>query len=523
MTPVVERSIKISLTSCEQILKKDFALDHDENRMRTASHNMVRNLTSGMAMITCRDHLLLSIKNNLKNLMVTLMRNLTPQQQDTIEMTVTVVANDNVELACAFIQKKAVERAIPEIDKKLKGEYESRIIARKESRHHFDADVLAYQSEMIPEKIRLKVGGVTSAQSAVYEEFGRNIPGFKPLTDREVDDLAPKPLSTDMAVPSGITHGNTNVLATSDECVAILDEVISKVDHFVKNCTGLPTTPHMNNLHALLDGMTIARNVKDPSAIMILVETAVRNLLQGLTIQAQVDTESLARYRDANLLVLRAISDPRAYGQTWTNNRVTRALIEAPEDIRYNVDAFVCLMRPGLINLFEYDKHLAAAMSNGDNSSAIKFAMMICQIYLIEDRSNAQIIEADLFGTIEVLQKIATQSQHPPEGISNLMEMIKMSSERLEQNLAMSGPTGQLHSGIQQAREFEDPPGLLEKTEYLLREWVNAYHSRDAGRDSRQAFIVFVQLMNQHGILKTDDLITRFFRISTQVGWFVLS
>ena len=38
-----------------------------------------------------------------------------------------------------------------------------------------------------------------------------------------------------------------------------------------------------------------------------------------------------------------------------------------------------------------------------------------------------------------------------------------------------------------QAREFEDPPGLLEKTEFLLREWVTAYHDRNAGKDSRQA------------------------------------
>ena len=98
-----------------------------------------------------------------------------------------------------------------------------------------------------------------------------------------------------------------------------------------------------------------------------------------------------------------------------------------------------------------------------------------------------------------------------------------MSSERLEpNNISMAGPTAQLHSGIAQAREFEDPPGLLEKTEYLLREWVNAYHARDAGKDSRQAFVIFVQLMNQHGILKTDDLITRFFRMSTQVLTFFL-
>lgn len=34
--------------------------------MRAAAHYMVRNLTAGMAMITCRDHLLMSISNNLK-------------------------------------------------------------------------------------------------------------------------------------------------------------------------------------------------------------------------------------------------------------------------------------------------------------------------------------------------------------------------------------------------------------------------------------------------------------------------
>eukprot|EP00493_Phyllostaurus_siculus_P028114 UN28462 len=95
--------------------------------------------------------------------------------------------------------------------------------------------------------------------------------------------------------------------------------------------------------------------------------------------------------------------------------------------------------------------------------------------------------------------------------------MIKMSSERIEHNLTMSGPTAQLHSGIAQAREFDDPPGLLEKTEFLLRDWVNMYHSPSAGKDSTKAFAIFVQQMNLHGLLKTDDLITRFFRMSTQM------
>lgn len=36
-------------------MRKDFALDPEEVRIRTAGRNMVRNLTAGMAMITCRD------------------------------------------------------------------------------------------------------------------------------------------------------------------------------------------------------------------------------------------------------------------------------------------------------------------------------------------------------------------------------------------------------------------------------------------------------------------------------------
>ena len=74
-----------------------------------------------------------------------------------------------------------------------------------------------------------------------------------------------------------------------------------------------------------------------------------------------------------------------------------------------------------------------------------------------------------------------------------------------------------MHSGVSQAREFDDPPGLHEKTEFLLREWVNMYHSPAAGRDSTKAFTAFVGRMHSEGILKTDDLITRFFRLCTEM------
>ena len=46
---------------------QDFALDPEESRMRAAAHHMVRFMTAGMALITCREPLLISINNNLRS------------------------------------------------------------------------------------------------------------------------------------------------------------------------------------------------------------------------------------------------------------------------------------------------------------------------------------------------------------------------------------------------------------------------------------------------------------------------
>lgn len=58
-----------------------------------------------------------------------------------------------------------------------------------------------------------------------------------------------------------------------------------------------------------------------------------------------------------------------------------------------------------------------------------------------------------------------------------------------------------------------DPPGLVERTEKLLREWVSIHQSGQIVK----MFPIFVQQMTAHGILKTDDLVTRFFRLSTEM------
>lgn len=188
MTPVVERSVKIATTTCEQIIRKDFALDGDENRMRTAAHYMIRNLSAGMAMITCREQLLLTITTNIKSAFNAAV---TPQQKEIVDAAATQLASDNMELACAIIQKTTVEKAIPEIDKRLANDYEIRKVTRQEGRRYCDEAVYNYHCENMPKRIRLKIGGISSEQFAVYDEFARNIPGFQPITDQDLAHFLP--------------------------------------------------------------------------------------------------------------------------------------------------------------------------------------------------------------------------------------------------------------------------------------------------------------------------------------------
>ncbi|XP_041123616.1 CCR4-NOT transcription complex subunit 1 isoform X4 [Polyodon spathula] len=531
--PVVDRSIKIAMTTCEQIVRKDFALDSEESRMRVAAHHMMRNLTAGMAMITCREPLLMSIATNLKNSFAAALRAPTQQQREMMEQAAAQIAQDNCELACCFIQKTAVEKAGPEMDKRLATEFELRKHARQEGRRYCDPVVLTYQAERMPEQIRLKVGGVDPKQLAVYEEFARNVPGFLPSNDlSQPTGFLAQPMKqfSPAQQPAWATD---DVAQIYDKCIADLEQHLHAIP------PALAMNPQTQALRSLLDAVVVARNSRETIAALGLLQKAVEGLLDATS---GADADLLLRYRECHLLVLKALQDGRAYGSQWCNKQITRCLIECRDEYKYNVEAVELLIRNHLVNMQQYDLHLAQSMENGLHYMAVAFAMQLVKLLLVDERSVSHITEADLFHTIETLMRTSAHSRaNAPEGLDDgysvlaetpsnsklasvaedhrlpqLMEVVRSNYEAMIDR-AHGGPNFMMHSGISQASEYDDPPGLREKAEYLLREWVNLYHSAAAGRDSTKAFSAFVGQMHQQGILKTDDLITRFFRLCTEM------
>lgn len=77
-----------------------------------------------------------------------------------------------------------------------------------------------------------------------------------------------------------------------------------------------------SGVRALLDAIVMARSSRSVVAAITLLQKAVEGLLEGLAAFPN-DTEIL-RFRDAHLMVLKALQDPRAFGQQWVNRQVTK-------------------------------------------------------------------------------------------------------------------------------------------------------------------------------------------------------
>lgn len=176
--------------------------------------------------------------------------------------------------------------------------------------------------------------------------------------------------------------------------------------------------------------------------------------LQECLVPTLTDTDPvIIKFKEIIIRILKSIPDPRVYGPQWTNKLVTRYLTECREDLRYNIDAVDTLIKAGLVNVPQYDLSLAQCMENGLNYMGVSFAMQLVQLYLIDDRSNQFLAEGDLCNTIEMLAKIQTHTRQPPEGLGNIIDILRQNHETFIGDRSQMGNSLHIHNGILQVIE----------------------------------------------------------------------
>jgi CCR4-NOT transcription complex subunit 1 len=156
-------------------------------------------------------------------------------------------------------------------------------------------------------------------------------------------------------------------------------------------------------------------------AAISLLQKAVEGLLEGLS-NFPTDPE-IIRFRDAHLMVLKALQDPRAYGPVWVTRQVTKTLIETRTEVKYNVEAVDTLIRANLVNMLQFDAYLANAMEKGNNLLAMTFAIQLVQMYLVDERYQAGVSETDLFQTVDMLARCTAINRQHPEGLVQLVDV----------------------------------------------------------------------------------------------------
>jgi len=501
---LLEKAVKISVSTAEPLIKKDFALDPDENHMRIAARNMVANMSSGMMLITGKEPLTSHLFNALKNQFTQpLDPALVNAYKDLIFQACSLLVQDNIELCMCFLQKIAIQRIIMELERKLQNEFETRQRSKAENRLHYDPNVYTYHNEKMPELIRLRFGSVSPQQFSVYEEFGKNLPGFKINVEERNPPFPP-----------------------ADEMNAHYENLIL----LLKNELSMMPSGNFltNNIQTLMHVIHEFKVTQQPQSAFNLIKKLVYNLLEGSYLMhnelLQTQNSSMSdhlfiKYREHNLAVLKVIlSDQRFCTGNWIVKEVQKIWLDCNQDFKYSVEGLAFLIKYKLLNVQIVDMNLAQYIESG-NPKALLVASQFIKYFYIENASTY--VDIQFVNLIDSLNKALSLSRNSQQyfELRDLIEVIRMNYEMEEptaSNRISATALSMMYTGVKQAKEFDDPPGLKEKSEQLLHDWIQ-HHSVLPQKENTKAFQQFVLQMNTQGLFKTDEMITRFFRICTEL------
>ncbi|KAI4281286.1 MAG: hypothetical protein L6R38_003811 [Xanthoria sp. 2 TBL-2021] len=172
IAPVVERSVTIAGIATRNLIHKDFAREEDEDRIRKAALQMVRQLSGSLALVTCKEPLRMSMNNYIRVEQSDLPEHAIP------EGAVLMCVNDNLDIACEIVQKQAEERSMPEIEAHIEAEIATR---RQHRADHPSEQYIgpAYNgwSQFIPDPYKAAPGGLNQEQMNIYLDFARQSRG----------------------------------------------------------------------------------------------------------------------------------------------------------------------------------------------------------------------------------------------------------------------------------------------------------------------------------------------------------
>jgi CCR4-NOT transcription complex subunit 1 len=506
ISPVVERSVTIAAISTAQMIHKDFATEPNETRVRSAAINMVKKTAGSLALVTSKEPLRASMTNYIRAMSVDLPQGLP-------EGTIIMCVNSNLDLACSQVEKKAEERAVPEIEGMIDEELEARRVHRltRPDEPYMDPG-LSRWSWTIPDpyKLRPSPSGLNQEQMAIYDEFARQprvaslggttqVASSSDATRSMANDILqdqypsipnlPTPAETPVMphfnsqqqayVQPVASMGNGRVPNLPMEPRGLLERVQKTLMELQRVSTEAPEQ-HYTDLprpHPVLDVLdvlygVIIRSAQGPEGFdLLIVDHIVQMLFSG--IEDDLVVESLVH-------VLENIC--RIGGRTAS--RVAIAIGHQSNEGLLNLPLVIALIRAEMMEWQRIDSVTSRALEQRKEGS-LEFLSSLVDTVLLNDRPIA--LYADFAKSLEVAwQWIEADPSLEP---GQLLKQ-KLTSSGLPQSL------GRSNDDRLAARQ--------DQMEYVFEEWVHLCNNPNVSDKAAPNFIS--QMYNKQIINNRDDL-----------------
>lgn len=518
ISPVVERSVTIAAISTAQMIHKDFATEPDEARVRSAAINMVKKTAGSLALVTSKEPLRASMMNYIRQLAQSEI------PQGLPEGTIIMCVTSNLDLACGQVEKKAEERAVPEIEEMIEPELEARRVHRMTSPQEPYVDPsLSRWSWTIPNPYKLQPSrdGLNPQQMAIYEEFARqprmqllggaaHVASSSDATRAIANEILQEqypvvPSLPAPAEPLPVAHLNTQqpvypqqhsamsngrVPAPPIDMRSLLDRV-SKTLNELHRVTTEAVEQHYMDLprpHAVLDVLDalyalIIRSAHGHEGYdLLIVDHICQMLFNGN--EEELMVESLVH-------VLETLG--RIGGRTAS--RVNVLIGHQPGETMLRVPLVTALIRADMIEWQRIDLATSKALSQRKDGS-LEFLSSLIDNVLLNDRPIA--LFADLAKSLEVAWQWIIEDPSLEVG------------QALKQKLTSSGIPHTVDRSIDDGLSARQ-----DQMEYLFEEWVHLCNNTNANEKATNYFIS--QMYNKQYINNHEDLLM-FLRLSIDVS-----
>ncbi|KAL7754375.1 CCR4-NOT core subunit cdc39 [Sorochytrium milnesiophthora] len=494
LTPVVERSVTIAGISTRDLIIKDFALEPDEQKMRKAAHMMAQNLAGALASVTCKEPLRLSMATHLRTL---LLQNGLSEHTIT-EQALMLTVNDNLDLACAIVEKSAMEKAVPEIDDALSTAYLKRRQGAETGRPYYDLSAEYSRQRFpndLPEPLKPKAGNLGAAQQRIYEDFSRIVrtPGLQPSPemDRSRGGLTAGDGSQTFAFANAATgvHQQEELggALTLQQSVEKFTQLMAEIESLLSSAgaaaaQSLADLPPSHELRACFRQVPhlLPANADKDELALVYAQKVVQFLYTN-------DSE-LAR--ETYVVMLRDLCDQSKQAA----KEVLSWLLYADDERKFNVPVTVTILRANLLTIAEQDQQLARLIENG-HTAATDFAVKLIRRCILEEPPLGTI--SDFFNCLDILNRLV-QKGSAAENVVKLIEDVRQRADP-------SGPNALT----------PEQSALHEQLAYAFAEWVRLYQHPNA---NEKLFASFIQQLHTLEIFGNDDTFCLFFRVCTELS-----